>query len=85
MFEFQNLSSHPFRIRTAAGSGNDYSTGLVHFNGSSTYVTGSSAQGQTSGYLYWSIPHGINGTYKYECEYHGSMIGDIVIKDITSL
>ena len=85
MFDLYSISGHPFMIRTASGSGNEYNTGLVHFDGSSTYVTGSNAQGKESGYLFWTPPHGASGTYKYQCQYHGGMIGDIVVKDITAI
>jgi len=76
------LSSHPFLIRF---SGANYSTGLVHVTTTGTVTTGSSAQGKTSGTLYWKIPAGISGTYGYLCQSHGTMIGTITIKDITAI
>ena len=76
-------SSHPFAIRSASGDANDYSTGLVHFDGTSTFVTGASAQDKTSGYLFWTPPQALGGTtYKYQCANHSSMIGDIEISSI---
>ena len=74
------LSSHPFLIRF---SGANYSTGLTHVTSAGVVTTGSSAQGQTSGTLYWKIPAGISGTYGYLCQAHSSMIGTITIKDIS--
>jgi hypothetical protein len=74
------LSSHPFLIRF---SGANYNTGLVHVTNAGVVTTGSSAQGKTSGTLYWKIPAGISGTYGYLCSNHGSMIGTITIKDIS--
>ena len=72
-------SSHPFEIRSDASTA--YSTGLIHVAPDGTRTTGSNAQGKTSGVLYWKVPGDISGTYKYICNVHSSMIGDIVIAD----
>jgi len=76
-------SSHPFLIQTS-GSVN-YNTGLIHIAADGTRTTGSSAQSKTSGTLYWKIPFGITGSYKYQCLYHASMNGVITIKDISAI
>ena len=76
-------SSHPFKIQTGAGI--DYNTGLVHVSTTGTVSTGASAQGKTSGTLYWRIPVDTVGTYKYQCTIHGGMNGTITVKDITLL
>ena len=76
------LSSHPFLIRF---SGANYDTGLTHVTSAGVVTTGSSAQGKTSGTLYWKIPAGTFGTYGYLCSNHGSMIGTITIKDISGI
>ena len=76
------LSSHPFLIRFA---GANYDTGLTHVTSAGVVTTGSSAQGKTSGTLYWKIPANISGTYGYLCSNHGSMIGTITVKDIASI
>jgi plastocyanin len=81
-FDLTGSSSHPFLIRF---SGANYNTGLVHVTTSGTVTTGSSAQGKTSGTLYWKIPAGISGTYGYLCASHGGMIGTITIKDISAI
>jgi plastocyanin len=82
-FDLNNgLSSHPFLIRF---SGANYDTGLVHVTAGGVVTTGSSAQGKTSGTLYWKIPAGISGTYGYLCSNHGTMIGTITIKDISAI
>ena len=72
-------ASHPFQIETSGGSA--YNTGLVHIAPDGTRTTGSNAQGKTSGVLYWKVPGDISGTYKYICNVHASMIGDIEIAD----
>ena len=72
-------ATHPFEIRSDASTA--YGTGLIHIATDGTRTTGSSAQGKTSGTLYWKVPGSISGTYKYICTSHASMIGDIVIKD----
>ena len=70
------LSSHPFLIRL---SGANYDTGLTHVTSAGVVTTGSSAQGKTSGTLYWKIPADISGTYGYLCSNHGGMAGVITI------
>ena len=72
-------ASHPFEIRSDASTA--YGTGLIHIATDGTRTTGSSAQGKTSGTLYWKVPGSISGTYKYICTAHASMIGDIIIAD----
>ena len=76
-----NLSTagHPFLIQTSAGS--NYSTGLSHVATTGTVLTGASAQGQVAGTLYWKVPYGITGNYKYQCSIHGGMNGNIVVTD----
>ena len=74
--------SHPFQIITSGSS--PYNTGLIHIAPDGTRTTGSSAQGKTSGVLYWKVPGDISGTYKYICQVHSSMVGDIIIADPSS-
>ena len=74
--------SHPFLIQTSGGT--NYDTGLVHVSTTGVVSTGSSAQGKTSGTLYWKIPAATIGNYRYRCSNHpGAMIGTITVKDIT--
>ena len=80
-FELNGATSmHPFEIRQPNGT-TAYDTGLVHYANDGTKSTGSSAQGKYEGTLYWKVPGNISGTYKYICQAHASMIGDIVISD----
>ena len=81
-FNFASLGSHPFLIRF---SGANYNTGLVHVTTGGVVTTGASAQGMSSGTLYWKIPAGINGTYGYLCGSHGGMNGTITVKDISAI
>jgi plastocyanin len=74
-----NVSGHPFLIQTS-GSAN-YSIGLEHVSTTGTVLTTTSAQGQISGTLYWKVPYGITGNYKYQCSIHGGMNGNIVVTD----
>ena len=74
-----DISGHPFLIQTSAGS--NYSTGLTHVDSSGTVSNGASAQGKVTGTLYWKVPYGITGNYKYQCSAHGGMNGNIVISD----
>jgi hypothetical protein len=78
-----NVIGHPFLIQTGAGV--NYNTGLVHVSTSGTVSTGASAQGQTSGTLYWKIPTDISGGYRYQCSLHAPMVGSITIKTFATL
>lgn len=78
-----NVGGHPFLIQTGAGS--NYNTGLIHVATNGTVSTGTNAQGQTTGTLYWQIPAGTTGSYKYQCSFHPAMVGTITIKDISAI
>jgi plastocyanin len=66
-------------------SGANYDTGLIHVTTAGVISTGSSAQGKTSGTLYWQVPSNISGAYGYLCSFHGGMVGTITIKDISAI
>jgi hypothetical protein len=67
-------------IRVSSG-GSNYDTGLTHVDASGTVLTGSSAQGQINGTLYWKVPFDLVGsTYVYQCSAHSGMVGNIVIQ-----
>ena len=82
-FNLQVGPSHPFLIQD--GTGANYNTGLIHVTTGGTVTTGSSAQGQTSGTLYWKIPDSISGGYRYQCSNHLGMVGNISIKNFASI
>ena len=76
-------STHPFLIQDNTGT--LYNTGLVHVTTSGVVTTGSSAQGKSSGTLYWKIPDSISGNYRYQCQSHAGMVGTISIKNFGSI
>jgi plastocyanin len=76
-------SGHPFLIQNPAGQ--NYNTGLTHVSTAGVVSTGSAAQGKDSGTLYWKIPTDISGGYRYQCSVHGTMVGSIFIKTISTL
>jgi plastocyanin len=78
-----NVTGHPFLIQNSAG--NNYNTGLIHVATDGTVSTGSSAQGKTSGTLYWKIPTDISGGYRYQCSVHAPMVGAITIKTFATI
>ena len=82
-FNFASLGSHPFLIQDNTGT--PYNTGLVHVTTAGVVTTGSSAQGMTSGTLYWKIPDSISGNYRYQCGSHAGMVGTITIKNFGSI
>jgi hypothetical protein len=78
-----NVSGHPFLIQNSAGV--NFNTGLIHVSTTGTVTTGASAQGQTSGTLYWKIPTAISGGYRYQCSVHAPMVGSIFIKTFATI
>jgi plastocyanin len=78
-----NVTGHPFEIQDAVG--NPYNTGLTHVATNGTVSTGSNAQGQTSGTLYWDIQRTVAGTFRYQCQSHAAMVGQIVVKDLANI
>jgi len=85
-FNLQVGGSHPFLIQTNTGSWANITTAnLIHVSTSGVVSTGSSAQGQTSGTLYWKIPASVSGTFRYICQNHASMVGTITVKDIAAI
>ena len=82
-FNLAGASSHPFLIQDNTGT--NYNTGLVHVTTGGVVTTGASAQGKSSGTLYWKIPDSISGNYRYQCQSHASMVGTITIKNFGSI
>ena len=78
-----NVTGHPFFIQS--GVGTNYNTGLVHVTSGGIISTGENAQGKTSGTLYWKVPAGISGTYRYQSSSSAPMVGAIVIKNFIAL
>ena len=79
-FSLQQSASHPFLLQTNTGSWANITTAnLIHVSTSGVVSTGSSAQGQTSGTLYWKIPISVSGTFRYICQAHSSMVGVITV------
>ena len=64
-----NASGHPFYIKTSAttGTGNQVTTGTITGNGASV------------GTVTWDTTGVTPGTYYYICQFHGGMVGQIVI------
>ena len=77
------MGSHPFQIQDNTGT--QYDTGLVHYTPSGVKSTGSNAQDKTSGTLYWHVPFGISGNWRYQCTAHTAMVGTIRVKAFNAL
>ena len=83
-FVLNNITGHPFMIRVSSGNTN-YNIGLTHVSNTGTVSTGSNAQAQINGTLYWKIPFNLVGsTYVYQCQNHAGMVGNIVIQQPAS-
>jgi len=86
-FDLNGLAgAHPFNIRSGNSGTDNFSNTLIHVATDGTISTGASAQGKTSGVLYWQIPHDIvssgRDSYTYVCSSHsGAMYGNVNIKD----
>jgi hypothetical protein len=84
-----NLSeaSHPFKLQEDVGSGFvDISTRLTHVTTSGTVTTNASAQGKTSGTLYWDVPiTAASNGYRYICGSHAGMVGTITHKALSAI
>lgn len=78
-----NVVGHPFELQSAVGT--PYSVGLTHVATDGTVSTGANAQGKVSGTLYWDILRTVAGTFRYQCQVHGAMVGQIIVKDITTV
>jgi hypothetical protein len=81
-FDLQ-CTGHPFQIQSPVGVA--YNTGLIHVSTAGVVTTGSSAQGKTSGTLYWKVPSDISGGYRYQCADHVGMVGSLTVKSFAGL
>jgi plastocyanin len=82
-FDLNAIAGHPFLIQDPTGS--NFNEGLIHVTTAGVVTTGASAQGKTSGTLYWKIPITVNGGYRYQCSVHAGMVGLISIKNIVAI
>lgn len=82
-FDLSGISGHPFEIQDAVGD--PYNTGLVHVDTDGTVSLGALAQGKDRGTLYWRIQESISGTYRYQCQVHSGMVGQISVKRLSLL
>lgn len=82
-FDLTGITGHPFQIQNSTGTA--YNTGLVHVAPDGTVSTGTNAQNQDSGVLYWRIPIATTSppNYRYQCTSHAAMVGAITIKDFS--
>ena len=64
-----SASGHPFYVKTSAttGTGNQVTTGTI------------SGQGTVNGAVTWDTTGVTPGTYYYICQFHGGMVGQIII------
>ena len=64
-----SASGHPFYVKTSAttGTGNQVSTGTI------------TGQGTVNGAVTWDTTGVTPGTYYYICQFHGGMVGQIII------
>lgn len=80
-FDLSGISGHPFEIQDAVGDA--YNTGLVHVDTDGTVSEAALAQGKDRGTLYWRIQESISGTYRYQCQTHSGMVGQITVKRLS--
>lgn len=76
--------AHPLMIRDSFG--NQIVDGMKHVGIDGVETVGASANsGRTTGTLYWTPSYVVTGDYRYQCVNHASMVGSIVVKNITLL
>lgn len=73
-----NVTGDAIRIQDLSGT--DYNEGLVHIDNQGNILTGISAQGKSSGSLYWIIPPDAAGSYRYQSEVRSTMRGNLKVK-----
>lgn len=79
-------TGHPFLLREDDGNGfTNVVSGLVHITTTGNVSIDSNAQGFDTGTLYFNVPFGTSNSYQYICSVHGSMVGNIVVKDISAI
>ena len=81
-FDLSAISGHPFQIQEVGGT--PYNTGLTHVTTTGSVTLNASAQGKSSGVLYFDVPIGAPDL-EYVCQSHGGMKGDIVTKAISAI
>ena len=82
-FNLAGISGHPLEIQDAVGDA--YNTGLVHVDTDGTVSVGALAQGKDQGTLYWRIQENVSGTFRYQCQVHAGMVGQITVKRLSVL
>lgn len=70
-FQIQNLTIHPFFIKTAANAGQQ----------NDLYNDGVTGQGQTNGDLVFTVPQNAPNELFYQCGNHSPMHGTLTIKN----
>lgn len=80
-FDLNEIPSLPFELQDATGTA--LTSNVTHVSTDGVVSTGASAQGKSSGTLYWRIPENLSGTYRYECQLYPAMFGSITIKRLS--
>ena len=84
-FNLNSTTLSDILLKFQDNTGTTYNTGLVHYSTTGTKSTGSNANGKTSGTLYWHVPFGISGNWRYQCTAHSAMVGTITVKAFNAL
>jgi hypothetical protein len=86
-FNLVDLASHPFLLQEDTGTGYaNITSGLIHYAVDGTISLNSSAQGKTSGTLYWLVPITSSEIdYRYICSVHSVMTGSIFHKSLSEI
>lgn len=82
-FDLNGVGGHPFEIQDPTST--PYNTGLVYVSPDGVVSTGADAQEKDRGILFWKVPFGISGNYRYQCTAHAPMVGAINVKSFAAL
>lgn len=86
-FDLSGIGGHPFELQDSTGTALTNVDQLIHVSTTGVVSTGSSAQGQDSGTLYWRVPETQTSppNFRYQCQIHSNMVGAITVKDLSAL
>jgi len=86
-FDLSGIGGHPFELQDSTGTALTNADQLIHVSTTGVVSTGSSAQGQDSGTLYWRVPETQTSppNFRYQCQIHSNMVGAITVKDLSAL
>lgn len=83
-FDMNGAPGHPILIQD--GTGTDLTSGVFHVTPQGVITQqGQAGYDADRGTVFWRIPESLSGTYRYQCEPHAPMVGQIIVKRLSTL